>query len=217
MKKIAIVCLALALGCSEEEGAAEAAEATEAPAPEPEPAFEYTESPTAESIPNSPAMANANGREIEIKTVVFQPRFNSWSMTLTTAELDRPTGILPAGAESINLTDLPQELAAGTFTHSIDESGGGYFQIKKIDDPESTTSWNTRLAYVLEITEWNGQPYDPEGRLFQEAGTASGKVVAVFRGREGGFANSWVAGTFEDATVRYMGKPRWLEEEEDSE
>ncbi len=134
-------------------------------------------------------------------------------MSLSTGELERPTGFLPNGAETVNISDLPQELAAGTYTHSIEDSGGGYFQIQQRDDPESTTSWNTRLAYVLQITEWNGRAYDPEGSMFQEAGTASGKVVAVFRGSDNGFQNSWVAGTFEDALVRYMGRPRWVAED----
>ena len=36
----------------------------------------------------------------------------------------------------------------------IDESGGGLFQIALPDDPKSTASGNTSMAYVLEITEW---------------------------------------------------------------
>jgi len=222
MKNSTLSTLALILalaGCSEEEPPAMNAAPTEEGAQaEAEPAapatFEYTEALSAEVIPNAPVKAMANGRELEIDTVLFQPRFDEWSMTLSPAELDRPTAILSGMPEAVNLSDLPQEMGVGTYTHAIDESGGGYFQIQKIDDPESTTSWNTNMAYHLEITEWNASDYDPEGSLFQEAGTASGKVVAVFRGREGSFANSWVAGTFEDAVVRYMGKPRWLDEEE---
>ncbi len=211
MKEIIIaIAIISSFGCSEE-APPEMNAAPTTPEPVEIPAFEYTETPELDNVPNTPAAANANGRELEIKTVIFQPRFDSWSMTLSTAELDRPTGILPGMSEAVNITDLPQELAAGTYTHSMDESGGGYFQIQKVDE-EGTTSWNTRLAYVLQITEWNGRPYDPEGRMFQEAGTASGKVVAVFRG-SGDFANSWVAGTFENAVVRYMGTPRWLRED----
>lgn len=215
------LCLALA-GCSEEEAPPEANSApTEEGAqpaeaePEAPATFEYTEELSGDLIPDAPIKAMANGRELEIQTVLFQPRFDEWSMTMSTAELDRPTAILAGMKEAVNLSDLPQEMGVGTYTHAIDESGGGYFQIQKIDDPESTTSWNTQMAYHLEITEWDAGDYDPEGGLFQEAGTASGKIVAVFRGREGSFGNSWVAGTFEDAVVRYMGKPRWLEEDEE--
>jgi len=220
-RTLTTLALTLALtGCSEEAEppvanaaptGTEAAETPEAPAaPE---TFEYTEELSADLIPNTPVSAMANGRPLEIKTVLFQPRFDEWGMTLSTAELDRPTAILAGMKEAVNLSDLPQELGVGTYTHAIDESGGGYFQIQKIDDPESTTSWNTSTAYHLEITEWDAADYDPEGSMFQQAGTASGKVVAVFRGRDGSFGNSWVAGTFEDAVVRYMGTPRWLREE----
>jgi len=221
--KISMVMLtlagALALGCNEEEEAAAppavGAAPTEPESPAAPASFAYTETPTVADIPARPVHGNANGREIQINAVVFQPRFNSWSLALSTAELPGPTRILPGGSEAVNLTDLPQEMAVGTYTHPIDEMGGGYFQIQQPDDPERTTSWNTNLAYVLEITEWDVSEYDPEGSLFQEAGTASGKVVAVFRGSGDRFQNSWVAGTFEDAVVRYMGRPRWLEEEEE--
>lgn len=214
MKEIIIAAAIISsYGCSEEPPPPEMNAQPTTPEPVEIAAFEYTETPQLDDVPNTPVAGNANGREIEIQTVVFQPRFDSWSMTLSTAELDRPTGILPGMAEAVNITDLPQELAAGTYTHAIDESGGGFFQIQKPDE-EGTTSWNTRMAYVLQITEWNGRPYDPEGSMFQEAGTASGKVVAVFRGNDRDFANSWVAGTFDDAIVRYMGTPRWLRDEE---
>ena len=96
-------------------------------------------------------------------------------------------------------------ISVGTYEMGIDESGGGFFQIAQPDDPESTTSWNTSMAYVLEITEWTAGEYDPEARMFQEAGKASGRVVAVFRG-SGDFENSYAVGTFEDAVVRYMQK-----------
>lgn len=219
---LSTLALTLALaGCSEEEppemNASPTTESAEPPGPAAPETFEYTEELSADLIPDAPVTAQANGRPIEIRTVLFQPRFDEWGMTLSTAELDRPTAILDGMKEAINLTDLPQEMGVGTYTHAIDQSGGGYFQIQKIDEPERTTSWNTNTAYHLVITEWDAGEYDPEGGLFQQAGTASGKVVAVFRGREGSFADSWVAGTFEDAVVRYMGKPRWLEEEDDAE
>ena len=154
-----------------------------------------------------------NGTRLEINSIVFQPRFDNWSMRISTAELEEPTDII-TGDQAVHLTKLPQEMGVGTYEMGIDESGGGFFQIAQPDDPESTTSWNTSMAYVLEITEWTAGEYDPEARMFQEAGKASGRVVAVFRG-SGDFENSYAVGTFEDAVVRYMGKPRWFEEEEE--
>ena len=211
----------LLVACGGDEEAPPAVEGapatTEAPA-EPAPAaFEYTETPTVEMIPAAPVAMMANGRPLEVKSIFFQPRFDNWSMQITTGELDRPTAIPPSGAETAHLTRLPQEMAVGTYTQTMDESGGGFFQIQQPDDAERTTSWNTRMAYALQITEWNVNDYDPEGGLFQEGGTASGKVVITYRGNGDRFQNSWVVGTFEDAVVRYMGKPRWLEEDDAEE
>jgi len=206
---------AFGLGCSESAEAPASGEAPEVAAAPPTPAapatFEYTEELSASLIPGFPVKASGDGREIAIRSVFFQPRFDAWGVSFSSAELSSPTAIQPGGdSETINLTDLPQAMAVGVYEQSIDEMGGGYFQIRQKEDPTRTTSWNTNLAYVLEITKWEVRPWDAEGSIFQDAGRASGRVVAVFRGREGGFANSWVAGTFEDAVVRYMGRPQWV-------
>ncbi|MBX3246709.1 MAG: hypothetical protein KF901_05945 [Myxococcales bacterium] len=208
------ILILLALGglsaCSDASDASEAP-ATAAAAPAAPTTFEYTESLSVDAIPGFPAKGVANGREIAIQAVYFQPRFDEWGLTLSTEALDRPTAVGgSADAESVNLSGLPQELGVGTYTHTIEQRGGGYFQIKKPDDPTRTTSWNTSTAYIVHITKWEVEPWNPEGSIFQDAGRASGKVVAVFRGNGNDFQNSWVAGTFEDAVVRYMGRPRWI-------
>jgi len=59
---------------------------------------------------------------------------------------------------------------------------------------------------VVEITDWKVAPYAEDGPAFQAAGTASGRVVVVFKG-QGNRVDSWVAGHFTDAVVRYMGRP----------
>ncbi|MCB9634811.1 MAG: hypothetical protein H6721_22015 [Sandaracinus sp.] len=215
VRRSILLLLALAglSACSDstEETAAPPTVESAPPTPAAPATFEYTEEVSTSSIPAFPVKGMASGREIEIRSIFFQPRFDQWGVSFSTAELATPTSIQPGGdSETVNLTDLPQELGVGVFEHGIDESGGGYFQIKQLEDPTRTTSWNTRLAYVLEITKWEVQPWTAEGRMFQDAGRASGRVVAVFRGREGGFQNSWIAGTFEDAVVRYMGRPRWI-------
>ncbi|MDD5309338.1 MAG: hypothetical protein PHU25_18640, partial [Deltaproteobacteria bacterium] len=76
-------------------------------------------------------------------------------------------------------------------------------------DPQMTVAWNTELAWVLEITKWDVREYDPKGELFQDAGRASGRVAVCFKAG-GRYQNSWVAGTFENAVVRYLGKPPWV-------
>ena len=217
--RVLLVTFALvACSGSEDAPATEGAtEATETPTEVAAPAtFEYTETPTLDMVPAGPVQVSANGRTIEIKTILFQPRLDTWSFQMSTGELERPTGMLPNGSETVNITGLPQELGVGTYSHTMDESGGGYFQIQQPDDPERTTSWNTRMAYHLQITAWDVAEYDSEASMFQVAGKASGKVVVTFRGSGDRFANSWAVGTFTDAPVRYMGKPRWVRDAEEA-
>ncbi|HOO76741.1 MAG TPA: hypothetical protein PK636_00550 [bacterium] len=162
--------------------------------------------PTAKMIPDGPVTGMANGRSFAVKTVIFQPFFDNWNLGLYAAEAADPLDIVGEG-EYISV-ELPRDIEAGrTYTHPM-EYGDGYFQIQSPDSPSETTSWNAENAWVLEITSWDVRPYDPEGDLFQTAGTASGRIYVSYKG-SGDFKNSGAAGTFENAVVRYMGDPGW--------
>jgi hypothetical protein len=129
---------------------------------------------------------------------------------LSDKPLDSPTGLITSG-QSINM-DLPEAPVAGKNWTRKMEYGAGYFQIN--NDPanlEATTSWNADNAWVLEVTKWDVKPWDEAGPLFQEAGKASGRISVCYKGDPTGIQSSWIAGTFTDAVVRYMGKPYWLE------
>jgi hypothetical protein len=155
----------------------------------------------------------ANGQPFEARGIYLQPLFGRWSMTIADQPLDSPTGFLPSGYQAVNVSGLPRDLRAGTYRKSMQESGGGHFQIRSPDDPTTTTSWNSPNAYVLELTRWEVADYDPNASMFQVAGRASGRIVVVYRGyNDGRFQNSWVAGSFTDVPVRYMGEPRWEQE-----
>ncbi|HPJ71154.1 MAG TPA: hypothetical protein PK636_00545, partial [bacterium] len=168
----------------------------------------YTETPDSGSIPPGPVAGEANGRAFEVKAVYLQPFFDNWSLYLTTQEMEEPTAIMNEG-EYINI-DLPRELAAGkTYTHEMGY-GGGFFQILSPSSPGETTSWNAENAWILEITSWDVKPFDPDGDIFQAAGTASGRIYVSYQGY-GDFKNSGAAGTFENAVVRYMGDPGWTQ------
>ncbi len=212
MKQLSFVVLAasivLAACCKSEteepEQAAAPQPATAAPGPE---SFTWTDAPTLESIPSKPAQGEANGKPMKIETVVFEPSNDAWRLILSDKRFDSPTAIM-MGGQSVNIS-LTEEPAAGRTMTRKAEYGGGYFQINKVDNPSETTSWNGTNSWVIQITKWEVKPYDPAGEMFQEAGKASGRVVVVYQAGAD-FKNSWVAGTFEDATVRYMGKPSWV-------
>lgn len=175
------------------------------------PPYQWTEAPTFETIPDVAAAGMANTRPMAVKTVVIEPSMDKWRMKISDKELDSPTSIL-MGGQSVNI-DLPGTPAAGTQWTREMEYGDGYFQIgTDANNPEATTSWNADNAWVIEFTKWDVADYDTDGDLFQEAGKASGRFAVCYKGSATGIQNSWVAGTFEDAIVRYMGKPQWLED-----
>jgi len=145
-----------------------------------------------------------------VTTVVFEPGTSAWKLVLSDKALEGPTGLITSG-QSVNI-DLPEAPAAGKNWTRKMEYGAGYFQIS--NDPvnlEATTSWNADNAWVLEVTKWDVKPWDAAGPLFQEAGKASGRISVCYKGDPTGIQSSWIAGTFTDAVVRYMGKPYWLE------
>ena len=160
--------------------------------------------PTIESIAAGPVKGEASGKPFAVATVYFEPGLSKWRLVLHEGKFDKPTAISVKG-QSINI-DLPEPPAAGKkWTREL-KYGDGYFQINKKDDPSSSTSWNATNAWAIEITKWETKPWDPKGSPFQVAGKASGKVSVCYKG-SGDFTDSWAAGTFEDAPIRYMGQP----------
>jgi len=201
VKKLALLSVLAALtvlvGCGGGEKAPESC-APQAPAWK----WTYTENPSLEGIPANAVVGEADGRPFEVKAVIFEPLFGNWSMELCDTAPEEPLDI--AFATEFLKIDLPWEIKAPmTITKPVDDYG--MFQIKE-HDSDDTTSWNSDVHMVLEITKWETKPYDPEGELFQVAGKASGKIYICFVG-SAGFKNSGVAGTFTDAIIRYMGNP----------
>ncbi len=208
MKKLLIILLILSFAgfyaCKKEQAA------KPAPVPEPEPAaevkLEWTAEPALELIPDAPIKGMANGTPFEGKTVYFEPMFGKWTMVISDGELSSPTGFV-SDAQSINI-NLPELPEAGKTIRKDMDYGDGYFQIRKKDDPESTTSWNSDNAFIVKFTKWEICEYNPEGDMFQVAGKASGMVFVSYKGWDTGeFDNSFAAGTFTDAVIRYMGEP----------
>ena len=207
--------LVLALGSCKKEGPATATETketkeTKQAAPS---AFAWSEEPSLDKIPATPVVGEANGKPFKVSTILFEPAMRGgWRMVIADKKLDSPTGIL-VGCQHIDF-DLSEEPAAGKKMTRKMQYGGGYFQIEQADKPGQTTSWNGDNAWVLELTKWDARPYDEKGSLFQSVGTASGKVAVVYKDAAG-FKRSWAAGTFENAAIRYMGKPQKPEKKED--
>jgi hypothetical protein len=167
--------------------------------------FKYSESPTLDMIPDGPITGEASGKSFAGKTIVFQPSYNGkWEMIIADVEFSSPTDIIMS-CQHIDI-DLPEAPATGKKLTRAMKYGDGIFQIQSTDDPKETTSWNADNAWVIEFTSWDAKPWNASGDMFQQCGTASGKIAVCYKG-SGSFKNSWAAGTFKNAPIRYMGEP----------
>ena len=183
-------------------------------APEPEKVvsapkeFSFTDTPTLAMVPEGPVRGEVNGETFTVKTIILQPGYGGkWDIYLMEEKMEDPTDVMMEGQYfDLQLNKGPG--AGVTMDHPM-EFGDGFCQTRKIKNPDETTSWNSDNAWVLEITEWDVKDWDPDGDIFQVAGTASGKVAVCYKG-SCGFADSWAAGTFTGAVIRYMGKPDWV-------
>lgn len=177
--------------------------AAEQPAAEQPATFSYTDQPTAEMIPAGPIRGEANGQPFEVKQVVIEPGLGGWNMYLLETELSDPTGIREG--QYLNL-ELGAKPASGKTVEHPMAYGDGLFQINDPSEAGKTTSLNADNAWVIVFDNVEIAPYDKEGEMFQVAGKASGKLAVCYQGRDE-WKNSYVAGEFKDAIVRYMGEP----------
>ncbi len=174
----------------------------------------YTESPT-DSIPPWTPRGVANGEPFKAETIIFrQDHFPDWRLGIS----DRPFDVLKgAGYERFTqkdlqtiYIDLPHEPTIGSVFEREMSYGGGYFQIKPAPSAFETTSWNTSIAYYIEITQWNKGPSSDVNcnNLQALTGTASGRLYISFQGSEYTLENSWISGVFEDVPIVYCGKKK---------
>lgn len=166
----------------------------------------WTDSPSLSLIPDTAISGFANGKVFEAKSVFFEPLFGKWSMVISDKDLESPLNII-TGAQSINIR-LDEKPDVNKIIQKDLSYGGGYFQIMRKDNPEETVSWNSENTYIIKFTEWEAREWDPQGDLFQYAGRASGKIFISYTGCDSGnFDDAFVAGTFTDAVIRYLGEP----------
>jgi hypothetical protein len=172
------------------------------------PAFQWTETPAFNAIPDAPLTGMANGAQFVAQSVIFEPGTSSWKMIIRDQPLPGPTDIA-SGGQFVSI-DLPNPPVAGMTWMRPMAYGEGFFQVKYDPaKPEQTTSWNADNSWALEITSWQAADWISGGPAFQDAGRASGRIAVCYKGT-GNLQNSWVAGKFENAIIRYMGEPYWV-------
>lgn len=179
-----------------------------APAAGQVPAFQWTETPAVNIIPEAPLGGMANGSPFLSQSVIFEPGMSSWKVIIRDQPLAGPTDIA-SGGQFVSI-DLPTPPSAGLTWMRPMSYGDGFFQVKNDPaNPEQTTSWNADNAWAIEITGWQAADWISGGAVFQDAGRASGRIAVCYKG-SANLQNSWVAGRFENAIIRYMGEPYWV-------
>ncbi len=171
----------------------------------------YSETATDEIIPALPIRGFANGEAFQGQTVAFaQGTPGRWRLEISDHVFDVLKGVGYARYERKDLQtiyiNLPQEPMVGDKLGKDMSYGGGHFQIKTSPSSNETTSWNTSIAYAIEIASWN-KGASIEGPCGNpDLGSASGKLYISFKGSEHSFTHSWVSGEFKDAPIIYCGK-----------
>jgi hypothetical protein len=176
----------------------------------------YSETAGDEVIPALPIKGVANNRVFVAKTIVFRHGLEGkWKLEISDYEFDALQGVANARFEKKDIQTIyinfDQEPVAGDKILREMAYGGGYFQLKKSSSSMDTTSWNTSIAYAIEITGWNKGASHPESWLAgtcssPDIGKASGKLYISFKGSDIGYPNAWVSGAFNDVMIIYCGE-----------
>ena len=170
----------------------------------------YTETPTKDEIPSWTPRGVANGEPFQAHTILFrQLEFPKWVVEISDRKIDAVKGPAYARFEYQDIQtiylNLSREPTAGEILEQNMSYGGGIFQIKTSPSAIATTSWNTSIAYIIEITSWNKKPSGKGSCGNADIGTASGRLYINFKGSEFTFNNSWLSGVFENVPISYCG------------
>ena len=172
--------------------------------------YSFTEQPSLDTVPEHFILGQVDGKDFIGKTMHFEPEFDQWALKIYDTTFETPDDIYVMDCREMAL-ELPEPPAAGkTMSKTNIEIGEGgkdaYVILAPDTAPTEFEIWNADNAWVLQITDWEVGPYDPDGMNVQIAGKASGKIALCFKGNDD-HKDSWIAGTFTDIPVRYNGEP----------
>ena len=171
----------------------------------------YSTTPASEETPYWSVRGVANGLPFDAKTMIFRTNEKGqWRLVIndrTFNPVKSNIGIVRIDHPDVQTVyiDLPDEPARGKVFQQKMQYGGGMFQIKPKADSQGTTSWNTSLAYKIEITDWQKGVSTRFSCGRPKTGKATGKLYISFEGSENQIKNSWISGTFKDAIILYCG------------
>jgi hypothetical protein len=174
--------------------------------------FAWTDKPTLDLIPGTPVKGELNGAPYEAKTVLIEMDTDNRLRRITVSDkaLESDTDLLVEDNEfSI---EFPSEIKAGTtFTKALrdpdNEADAWYCYQQKDGTPMSV---NGDWAAAVSVDSGSDKGYDAKGDMVQVTGSFSGRLALCFEWTDFDtkkVTRNWVAGTFENAKVRYWGAP----------
>lgn len=182
------------------------AEATQAVASEPDAAPPTTEPfrgcdgvPTLARIPEGPVVGEVDGRPFQARALVFEHSLAGWVLRIHDTPLAEATARV-VGGQQIEIA-LPEEPTPAWKKERAAGVGGAYWTATK---EQNVAARAGSEAWALELTAWSRRPWTPEGGVIQDVGRAAGRLAIALRG-DGGHC-AWVAGRFEGALIRQVGR-----------
>lgn len=171
------------------------------------PSPKRVESPNERDVPLAPATGSAEGYRFDAKTIAFESKPSGWTIAVFGRQLRDNQAFFPTRAPSFYLTTKATKISAGTVLSARLAHGTGLW-FQTTNEKGSVQSFGARSSYFLKIEKWEAQPFDGKWKV---AGRASGKILFYVEGHNctSGrcFRGASVAGTFEDAPIRYFTAP----------
>lgn len=174
--------------------------APDAAAPSVAPFRGCDDTPALTAIPEGALVGAVDGRPFQARAVVFEHGVGGWVLRIHDAPLTHPTARVVDG-QQIELA-LPEEPTVGW--RSERAGGVGNASWTAAQQQNLATRRGTE-AWAIEVTDWTRLPWRPDGGVIQDTGRAAGRLAIALRG-DGGHC-AWIAGRFEGAFVRQIGRP----------
>ncbi len=181
-------------------------QSSQPPAKEPA-GFKWTDQPDLAKVPRDRVIGYVGGRQFDPKAVVFEHSAEGWALLICERPLPSPSAPVTDGVFlRVMLPGDPLSKPGGEVGAPLGP-GNGFWRVTDPDDPTQTTNWYAKNAWKLSIGSASLKPYNRKGPAAQVVGTAAGKLAVCYLGSRR-LPNAWVAGTFNEAVVRYLAPPK---------
>lgn len=166
------------------------------------------QTPTERDVPPLPATGSTEGYRFDAKTIAFDAKPSGWTIAVFGRQLRDNQAFFPTRAPSFYLAVKDHtKIEAGTVLRaSLAHGTGLWFQTT--NERGAVQSFAARSSYYVKIERWEARPFDGKWKI---AGRAAGKILFYVEGyncmNAPCFRGASVAGTFEDAPIRYFTAP----------